>query len=519
MAWWIFQHVVTTALLALIVALVCRMTRIGPVARHALWVLVLIKFVTPPLVAGPWTMPDPLGLSGVEENSSVEGIAQTEASATEPIHIAETASFVSSSAGEEPMATATDDVPAWWWLVGVWMTGSLLLAAVEGIRLFRLARRTRAASPAGSELSARVARHASSMGLAPVSIVLVDGARAPSVWGLIRPRILWPATLGADVPEIGTDGLIVHELAHVKRRDHLVGWIELAGGVLWWWNPLFWSVRSALREQAELACDAWVISALPDGRRAYAESLLALCSEGAHSVPSSMAVVGISATTRRSLERRLVMIMKGRTSLRLTSVGICSLVVVAAAALPTWAASPQESQPPAAAPVMVPPASAASPAQPVPQAVAAPRSRPMSVPPTVMQAPTRRPPAAQRPTAAPSEPPVFAGTYLGRGRANTANLPEAARALAEAFEKDQQAYQEEMMRNTAARRQRFNAEMQGLQDELTKAGKLDEAVAVRDYLRAGTPTSIFRPTSVGRGGRGAAAAPVAARGRSGGGGR
>jgi beta-lactamase regulating signal transducer with metallopeptidase domain len=69
----------------------------------------------------------------------------------------------------------------------------------------------------------------------------------------------------------------VHELAHGKRRDHGVVWIELAAGVIWWWNPVFWHVRSRLREQAELSCDAWVISALPHGRRAYAESLLARC--------------------------------------------------------------------------------------------------------------------------------------------------------------------------------------------------------------------------------------------------
>lgn len=212
------------------------------------------------------------------------------------------------------------------------------------------------------------------------------------------------------------------------------------------------------------------------------------------------------------------MIMKGRTSLRLTSVGLCSLAVVAAAALPTWAASPQAVQPPAAAPATLPPTVVATSAQPTPQAVAAPRLRPTTVPPTVVQAPTRRPTAAQRPSAAPVEPPVFAGTSLDRGRANTAALPEAARALADAFEKDQQRFLEELTQKLSARRDAFHAEMQRLQDELTKAGNLDDAVAVRDYLRGGTPTTVFRPTT-GRGGRGGVAAPTAARGRVGGGGR
>jgi hypothetical protein len=41
MAWWIFQNVVITSAFVAVIAMVCRTGRIGPVARHALWVLVL----------------------------------------------------------------------------------------------------------------------------------------------------------------------------------------------------------------------------------------------------------------------------------------------------------------------------------------------------------------------------------------------------------------------------------------------------------------------------------------------
>ena len=51
---------------------------------------------------------------------------------------------------------------------------------------------------------------------------------------------------------------MVHELAHVKRLDHVVGWFELVAAIVWWWNPLFWYVRTQVRRNAELACDSWV---------------------------------------------------------------------------------------------------------------------------------------------------------------------------------------------------------------------------------------------------------------------
>ena len=58
MVWWTFQNVIITAGLALAVAMTCRLARIGPVARHALWVVVLVKFITPPLVVWPWMAPE-----------------------------------------------------------------------------------------------------------------------------------------------------------------------------------------------------------------------------------------------------------------------------------------------------------------------------------------------------------------------------------------------------------------------------------------------------------------------------
>src|SRR3990172_2693411 len=71
MAWWIFHTLVITAALAAVVATVCRIGRIGPVGRHALWVLVLVKFVTPPVVVWPWAVPDPFGVARLDTPAAV----------------------------------------------------------------------------------------------------------------------------------------------------------------------------------------------------------------------------------------------------------------------------------------------------------------------------------------------------------------------------------------------------------------------------------------------------------------
>jgi len=558
MPWWIFQNVVVTAALALVVAMVCRVSlfRIGPVARHALWLVVLVKFVTPPLVVWPWAMPDPLGVAAFDMRTGDRGLGAEWVPATEsapataeiaPAVLSGSAGDVTNVAPQQPVNAALSGV-LWSWFFGVWAVGSLMVAAIESVRLARLARLTRrvlAAAPSDASITQRVRELAARMGVTPVPVVTIAGTSSPAIFSFGQTRLLWPADLPADSSGACVDGLLVHELAHVKRRDHLIGWLELAAGIVWWWNPLFWYVRASLREQAELACDAWVIAALPDGRRAYAESLLTLSGAAVRGAPS-MALLGIRATSRRVLERRLVMIMKGRSPIRLPWVGLVSLALVAAATLPAWATGSQQTPPPLPPP---PPPAAARTVPPPPPPAPPPPAAELPVPaplPSVAggvmaSTPSPRaplpgqqttPPTAPTPRVAPATPqpgsampariapatgqrrpaaPAVVAPTPDQARAplaaragvfnrGTASLPADGQDLVKAFEVQREAILKEVDPKIAASRDAAIKSLQALQDKYTKEGKLDEAVAIRDYLRAGGPGTDLRLIQNGQSG-------------------
>ena len=486
MAWWIFQSLVTTAALAALVAVVCRFAPIGPVARHALWVLVLVKFLMPPLVVWPWAAPDPLGLA---RNPSAEsrlaadvGSIGAAGELSQPRDSTGILAAPDSLPVLAPLA-ATGSIPLWTLCAFVWIAGSLCIGVVEVVRQVRLARRVRLAGPADLSITRRVDELASALGLTPVPVVALDDCTSPAVWCVGPPRLLWPANLDAGSPA-GIDGVIVHELAHIKRRDHIVGWLELIAGLVWWWNPLFWSVQRARREQAELACDAWVISALPDGRRAYAESLLALSSPGAPAPPPIAAVIGVRASSRRALERRLVMIMNGRASLRLPSAGLLALALLAAATLPAWATGstddsrqqPQAIQPP-------PPTPKAPVEQTKPKPIVKPKPGDRVIIDERM--------SHQVPVKVQEHPPakVVKHPELVRYAVHLTprNLTDEGQKLVTDYSTEVDAIQKEMQEKLEARREAAIQALQALQDQYTKAGKLDEAVAIRDYLKAGGP--------------------------------
>jgi beta-lactamase regulating signal transducer with metallopeptidase domain len=488
MAFWIFQNVVVTAALAAIVLVLCRVGRIGPVARHALWVLVLVKFVTPPLVVWPWAAPDPLGVARFE--ATTEDHASAEASVTRPLAnntLRPADSGAQVTAGPHHADASRPAASIWPWVLGVWLTGSVFLVGLEGVRLTRLGRRIRHARPVDPAIARRVSTLSAQFDLAPMPVHALDDLASPVVWCVGRPRLLWPADLAADASDACVDGLLVHELAHITRRDHFVGWIEFAAAIVWWWNPVFWYVRAARREQAELACDAWVISALPNGRRAYAESLLTLSIAGAKGA-SPAAVLGVRASTRRVLERRLVMIMKGRVPVRLSWMGFSIVALMAVATLPAWATGPQ-SNPPTPPPTV--------PTQAVPVVVEKKVEQPKNVRTVVRKSDgtlvTIDPPKGivQTPVKPTDQKVVVTQPDWRRNYTVTMkrrpDLPADGQDLLNGYDADRKALDEELDRKVAARRAVLEKAFADLQEKYTKAGKLDEAVAIRDFIKAGMP--------------------------------
>jgi hypothetical protein len=208
------------------------------------------------------------------------------------------------------------------------------------------------------------------------------------------------------------------------------------------------------------------------------------------------------------------MIMKGRAPLRLPSVGVFTLAVLAMVALPGWATRAAEEtpqQPQAAQSTARAPETTTS-AKPTPVPARAQTVRPTkehTVSIAVPQAELARP---QTFTVAPlahdqkltrfvtalldqqtESPKVILGPQLRKQArwVEITAMTDEAQNLVKGFDADRDAIQKEANAKVQARRDAAIKDLEALQDQYAKAGKLDEAVAIRNFLKAGGPSQHY----------------------------
>ena len=100
--------------------------------------------------------------------------------------------------------------------------------------------------------------------------------------------------------------MLLHELAHVRRRDCLTQLAASTTCALYWMNPLAWYAAKALRRERERACDDAVLAAGTAGPT-YAEHLLDVARAARH-VTTPTWSGGVAMAHRSELEGRLMAI-------------------------------------------------------------------------------------------------------------------------------------------------------------------------------------------------------------------
>ncbi len=308
--------------LLLVLAAACVLVYRGSSAstRHLVWLSALMGLLMMPLLSFAlpkwrilpgWKQDEPSDTAGRASGSNLvyDAVPTVSTTAVEPL---------------AEIGNAATPAPVWPLVGAVWCAGCSFFVGRLFVGARRLRRLDKAGASCGKVIAGTAGELARELGLrTKVRILLGPTACMPMTWGMRRPRILLPAEApGWEVTRLRA--VLLHELAHVKRRDTTTQLVVRLACALHWFNPLVWMAARRIELERERACDDLVLG---HGVRAsdYAENLLHIVGGNA-SIPLSHA--GLPMARISTLEERLGAVLDERLNRRRLSRNVTGLLLV-----------------------------------------------------------------------------------------------------------------------------------------------------------------------------------------------
>ncbi|MFF2343930.1 M56 family metallopeptidase [Bacillus mycoides] len=166
-----------------------------------------------------------------------------------------------------------------------------------------------------------------------IPLHLAGKIASPTVFGFFRPRILLSSAHMKVLDDQQLRYIFYHELAHIKRKDVGVNWLMHGLLILNWFNPILWYAYSCMREDQELACDAFALTFIDSEEQlAYGHTIITLLEHYSsyYQIPS----LANLSRSKRTLKRRILMIKKfKKNSYRWSALGVVAIIAVSSVSL------------------------------------------------------------------------------------------------------------------------------------------------------------------------------------------
>ena len=277
----LWQSVLLAAVVALLVA---ALRRAAPAVRYWLWQIVAIKLLLMPFWTNTlnigWPIPAAPGVGTIHEskNFAASKLATAVPSAATGWAIPHTpAPPAAPGYGSEPSFPGALTWSAWLLLAWVAMVLTQFLQLVG--QRHRLVKLLRSATAAEDDILSLVQQVSRSLSLNQTpSVLLTMENCSPFVQGILHPRVVLPKSLLETLSPVQLRQVILHELAHLRRRDLVWCWIPQIARILFFFNPVAHLVRHRIRLESELACDQQAMRSECGTPADYVQTLLLVMS-------------------------------------------------------------------------------------------------------------------------------------------------------------------------------------------------------------------------------------------------
>jgi hypothetical protein len=167
-----------------------------------------------------------------------------------------------------------------------------------------------------------------------LSVRVSSGVEVPTAIGFFKPAIILPAWLLESTPADELRYILLHEFAHLRRRDDWTNLVQKVVQALFFFLPSVWWIERRLTLDREMACDDAVL-ANAGCARGYAECLAHIAEKSF--MRRQMALVQAAVSRMRQLTLRVARILDTDRS-HVTSISMWKSAVPAVAVLATLCA-------------------------------------------------------------------------------------------------------------------------------------------------------------------------------------
>ncbi|MCU7393081.1 M56 family metallopeptidase [Bacillus sp. ST24] len=167
----------------------------------------------------------------------------------------------------------------------------------------------------------------------PIPLIQAGKISSPTLLGVKTPRILLSNKHIQQLDENQLRYIFYHELTHFKRKDIKINWLMYSLVIVNWFNPIIWYAYYAMREDQEIACDAYALTYIgSEEKLAYGHTILTLLEHYStfYQVPN----LANLSRNKNTIKRRIIMIKNfNKKSYRWSALGIAAIVGVSAFSL------------------------------------------------------------------------------------------------------------------------------------------------------------------------------------------
>ena len=136
------------------------------------------------------------------------------------------------------------------------------------------------------------------------SIRLMESAivKAPLVIGHFKPMVLIPVGMLTGMPHKQVEAVLVHELAHILRKDYLINIFQSLIDIIYFYHPGIRWISAHIRSEREHCCDDIALSVFGDSL-SFAKALASLQASDFHQPELAMAATGKNGKLYHRIKR------------------------------------------------------------------------------------------------------------------------------------------------------------------------------------------------------------------------